>query len=244
MSFHFSPKIVTDGLVLYLDAANTRSFISGSTSWVDLSRSGNNGTLINEPTFNSANGGSIIFDGSNDYFITSSGSTPTLNITSQITLETWFKSTALANVSQGDNLFSKGLSTDLNSGVYELNLANNTTTNRPLFRMRIGASTPTYSPTNILINLNQIYNVTCTYNGSIIRIFVNGVESGSGLSTSGSIQNNTQPLSIGARYVHTTIGGFDSFFSGNIYMSKIYNRSLTEQEILQNYNTTKTRFGL
>ena len=243
MSFHYSPKIITDGLVLYLDAANIRSYVSGSTIWNDLTPNINNGTLINGPTFNSANSGSIVFDGTDDYFITPSGLTPTLNITSQITLETWFKSTSLANASQGDNLFSKGLSTDLNSGVYELNLANNTTANIPSFRMRIGASTPTYSPTNILINLNQIYNVTCTYNGSIIRIFVNGVESGSGLSTSGTIQNSAQQLTIGVRFVHRT-GINDSFFSGDIYLSKIYNRALSAAEVLQNYNTTKTRFGL
>jgi len=243
MSFNYSPKIITDGLVLYLDAANIRSYVSGSTTWNDISRVGNNGNLINGPTFNSANGGSIVLDGVDDYFITPSGSTPTLNITSQITLETWFKSTALANVPHEDNLFSKGVSTDTNSGVYELNLANNTTANRPSFRMRIGASTPLYSPTNILINLNQIYHIACTYNGSIMRIFVNGVESGSGLSTSGTIQNNTQQLTIGVRFVHRT-GINDSFFSGNIYLSKIYNRALSATEILQNYNTTKSRFGL
>jgi len=243
MSFSYSPKIITDGLVLYLDAANTRSYVSGSTTWNDLSRSENNGTLINSPTFISENGGNIAFDGIDDYFITPTGLTPSLNITSQITLETWFKSTSLANTSHGDSLFSKGLSTDLNSGVYELNLANNTTANRPSFRMRIGASTPLYSPTNILINLNQIYHIVCTYNGSIMRIFVNGVESGSGLSTSGTIQNNTQQLTIGVRFVHRT-GIADSFFSGNIYLSKIYNRALSATEILQNYNTTKSRYGL
>ncbi len=243
MAFHYSPKIVTDGLVLYLDAANTKSYVSGSTTWNDVSKNINNGNLINGPTFSDTNMGSISFDGTDDYFITPTGLTPTLNITSQITLETWFKSTALANASQGDNLFSKGLSTDLNSGVYELNLANNTTANRPSFRMRIGTSTPLYSPTNILIELNRIYNVVCTYNGNIMRIFVNGVESGSGLSTSGTIQNNTQQLTIGVRYVHRT-GSFDSFFSGNIYLSKIYNRALSETEILQNFNATKTRFGL
>jgi len=243
MAFHYSPKIVTDGLVLYLDAANTKSYVSGSTSWNDMSKNTNNGNLINGPTFSDTNMGSISFDGTDDYFITPTGLTPTLNITSEITLETWFKSTALANVSHGDNLFSKGLSTDLNSGVYELNLANNTTANRPSFRMRIGSSTPLYSPTNILIELNTIYNVVCTYNGSIMRIFVNGVESGSGLSTSGAIQNNTQQLTIGVRYVHRT-GISDSFFSGNIYISKIYNRALSSSEIIQNYNATKTRFGL
>jgi len=243
MSFSYSPKIITDGLVLYLDAANTRSYVSGSTTWNDLSRGGNSGTLTNGPTFNNGNGGSIVFDGSDDYIITPTGLTPTLNITSQITLESWFKSTSLANIPHGDGLFCKGLSSDNNSGVYEMALTQSGSVNYPFFRIRT-TSTLFYNPTNIVINLNQIYHIVCTYNGSIMRIFINGVESGSGLSASGLIQNNTQPLTIGVRYIHTTVGGLDSFFSGNIYLSKIYNLSLSTTEILQNYNTTKTRFGL
>jgi hypothetical protein len=66
MAFNYSPKIVTDGLVLYLDAANSKSYVSGSTTWSDLSRGGNNGTLTNGPTYSSAKGGIIILDGSND----------------------------------------------------------------------------------------------------------------------------------------------------------------------------------
>ena len=67
MAFSYSPKIVTDGLVLYLDAENTRSYPGTGTTWSDLSRDGNNGTLTNGPTVDSGNGGSIVFDGSNDY---------------------------------------------------------------------------------------------------------------------------------------------------------------------------------
>ncbi len=69
MAFNYSPRVVTDGLVLYLDAANQYSYVSGSTSWNDISRGGNNGILTNGPTYNSANGGSIVFDGTNDLII-------------------------------------------------------------------------------------------------------------------------------------------------------------------------------
>ena len=67
MAFSFSSKVVTDGLVLYLDAANTKSYPGSGTAWSDLSRSGNNGTLTNGPTFNSARGGAIVLDGADDY---------------------------------------------------------------------------------------------------------------------------------------------------------------------------------
>ena len=66
MATYYSPKIVTDGLVLVLDAGNIKSYRSGSTSWFDLSGSTTTGSLVNGPTFNGGNGGSIVFDGTND----------------------------------------------------------------------------------------------------------------------------------------------------------------------------------
>ncbi len=61
------PSIVTNGLILNLDAANPKSYVSGSTTWNDVSRSGLSGTLVNGPTFNTGSGGSIVFDGTDDY---------------------------------------------------------------------------------------------------------------------------------------------------------------------------------
>ena len=66
MAFSYSPKIVTDGLVLYLDAGNPYSYVSGSTNWNDLSRSMLSGSLVNGPTYNTGSLGSIVFDGVND----------------------------------------------------------------------------------------------------------------------------------------------------------------------------------
>lgn len=67
MGFYRGPHIVTDGLVLALDAANPTSYPGSGTTWRDLSGNNNSGSLVNGPTFNSVNGGSIVFDGSNDY---------------------------------------------------------------------------------------------------------------------------------------------------------------------------------
>jgi hypothetical protein len=240
MSFSHSPKIVTDGLVLALDAGNVKSYVSGSTTWFDKSGFGNNGTLTNGPTFSSVNGGGIIFDGTDDYVITTSGLTPALNIISSITLETWLKSTALANAVHGDGVNSKGVSSDGNSGVYETLLAQTGGNNYPFFRMRIGSSTPTYFPTNIPINLNQIYHFVSTYDGNTIRIFINGIESGTGLSQTGTIEANTQGLTTGVRFQR----GSDSFFTGNIFINRIYNRALSSTEILQNFNALRGRFGI
>ena len=87
MGLSHSPRIVTDGLVLCLDAANSRSYPKTGTTWTDRSTSGNNGTLTNGPTFDTNNGGSIVFDGSNDSVVTSDFDLD------YISIFTWFKPT-------------------------------------------------------------------------------------------------------------------------------------------------------
>jgi hypothetical protein len=80
-------QIVTDGLVLCLNASDRNSYVSGSTTWNDVSGRGNNGTLTNGPTFNSANGGSIVFDGTNDFV--NCGNNTSLNLNKH-TICFWF----------------------------------------------------------------------------------------------------------------------------------------------------------
>jgi hypothetical protein len=236
------PAIVTDGLVLNLDAGFTPSYPTTGTTWYDVSPSGNNVTLINGPTYSSNDGGGIVFDGIDDYGITTVNQTPDLNITSSITIESWIKSTALANASHGAGINSKGLSSDGNTGVYETLLIKSGVSNYPFFRLRIGGISPAYVPLNIPISLNQTYHFVSTYDGSTMRIYINGVESGTGLSTSGSIETNTQQLTVGTRYLQKS--GSNSAFSGSVFENMIYNRALTATEITQNYNAQKSRFGL
>lgn len=82
MALSHSPSIVTNGLVLCLDAANTKSYPGSGTTWTDLSGRGNNGTLVNGVGYNSGNLGSLVFDGVDDYVITST-------ITSYKSLNMW-----------------------------------------------------------------------------------------------------------------------------------------------------------
>ena len=95
------PHIVTDGLVLHLDAANTKSYQSGSTTWFDKSGYGINGTLTNGPTFSSANRGIIVFDGVNDYIDNTVNLTQINNIanSSSFTFSSTFKLLAMPVVS-------------------------------------------------------------------------------------------------------------------------------------------------
>jgi hypothetical protein len=123
MAYNFSPKVITEGLILYLDAANTKSYPGNGNAWTDLSRGGNNGTLTNGPTFNSGNGGNIVFDGINDYVLTS---TINHNIgTGNFTYTVWVYPTGLKAVGAtlasfiGNGDYSPTFGFDLNN--YPLN---------------------------------------------------------------------------------------------------------------------------
>jgi len=221
MAFHYSPKIVTDGLVMYLDAANTKSYVSGSTVWNDISRGGNNGTLINGPTFNSANSGSIVWDGTNDYYDT--GKTPAqLGIyDANYTMEAWVYPTILTNdrtmFGGGTNTLRQNLHLVFrNSQIYQGHYGSD-----------FGAGT---------VTVNNWYQIVYTYNvaNGACQIFKNSVSQGTG--TISSFIGTTNILI--ARWSGT------NYFQGNGSIYRIYNRVLSPTEVLQNYNATKSRFGL
>ena len=94
-----TPRIITDGLVLYVDAANTKSYPGSGTVWTDLSPTQITGSLTNGPTFNSANGGSIFFDGTDD--IVDLGTNNTLNFTDSFSVSFWMRANlSIANKAQ------------------------------------------------------------------------------------------------------------------------------------------------
>jgi len=229
MSYYNGPTIVTNGLVLYLDAANSKSYPGSGTSWVDLSGNGNNGTLTNGPTFNSANGGSIVFDGANDYV-----NLPHLiNVSNPITWNIWFKTT---NTDSGF-LFSDWSSPSFSFlfriyfGFFAIGLRNSS-------QQDISDSTVGRFP---LIS-NNVYNVCVTYSQAVgsLNIFSNGSliqQTGNNISPA-SIVNTSNNFSIGLKQDTST------YLVGNVYIASIYNRALSASEVLQNYNATKTRFGL
>ena len=234
MAFNYSPKIVTDGLVLYLDAANTKSYVSGSTTWNDISRSGNNGTLTNGPTFDSANGGSLVFDGVDDYV--SIGNPSSLNITAEITLSVWVKIPSY-NTGNFMNILSKGVTFSANGGVdgsYFIGITNDgrvfweiiNDSNVRQQRVVSAAAAAAY---------NGLWtNFTGTYDGSRLTLYINRILFSTALFASSLIRVRTGNVIIGGT----------RYLDGKVSNAMIYNRALSSTEILQNYNATKTRFGL
>lgn len=229
MSFNYSPKIVTDGLVLYLDAANTKSYVSGSTTWNDLSRGGNNGTLVNGPTFNSSNGGSIVFDGTNDYV----NCGPILNYTtSNFTFSTWIyvNSLTTSTINQGPILLWKG---NFNTNGYYAQIETN---GNIIFVTNSPTSVVTIS--SISITTGNTYNIVFTRSGSSIKIYVNSVD----VTLTAGVHNN--PTTNNNNFIISSYGGIQIYSNYRLFNFLNYNRALSAQEILQNYNATKGRFGL
>jgi hypothetical protein len=225
------PNIVTDGLVLALDAANTKSYISGSTMWNDLSGNGNNGTLTNGPTFSSANNGSIVFDGTNDY----------IPLTTQIFYNTSNPEFTLSfickpNASTVQRLYSEGGSNlgrlffGINaSGVIDLGIGNST--------LQDGTITP--SP-NLTLTVNEWVSLTVTNKNDTTVFYKNGVV----WSTRTHFIQSSSPISAGESRIGRIYGTGGEYFNGNIPIAQIYNRALSVSEVLQNYNGQKARFNL
>ena len=235
MSFHYSPRIVQDGLVLYLDAANTKSYPTTGTTWTDLSRSGNNGTLTNGPTFNSSNGGSIVFDGVDDY-VTGFNSI-SINTTSSFAIEFWFNLTAFTD------LYPTLLQIKTNT-TYGCNLT--VSQNIGYVGVIFGSAGNWVRIKTDNVPTVGIWNhVVLTYNGlgattnSNYNIYLNTTNQN--LTTASAFANTNQ-----VNYIGTTNAGARGIddFTGRIAVCKIYNRALSAQEVLQNYNATKSRFGL
>jgi len=224
-------NIVKDGLVLDLDAAKKDSYPGSGTVWSDISGIGNTGTLTNGPTFNSSNGGSIVFDGVDDY-VTVPKQTAFVNTTT-FTLGAWMK----RRTGSSKVICYQGADID-NDVAMELWSDN-------FVYFEVGNASNSYANiTNTSTNwqyLIMVFDGTQTGNSNRLKCYINGSLLGVGYSgTIPSITSTTNSVfSIGNSQ---GIGG--NFSDGNISQVKIYNRALTAQEVLQNYNATKGRYGL
>jgi hypothetical protein len=225
------PNTVTDGLIICLDAANTKSYVSGSTIWADLSRGGSNGALTNGPTFSSANGGNIVFDGVNDSIIIPYSGSTANNYTFNIVMKS---NTMDSNQANRQALF--GLSNNGNQAFRQFDLEIWGNAGRG-FRGTGGPTQNvdyfvyTWTPT---ADANNISIYTVTLNSAGQQIYVNGV-----LRTTVS-----QALTANFNTIRLATRVSDNWWNGSCYTFSMYNRILTSQEILQNYNATRTRFGL
>jgi hypothetical protein len=217
------PNIVVDGLVLSLDAANTKSYPGTGTVWSDLSRNGNNGTLTNGPTFNAGNGGNIVFDGVND-FISILGST---SITTA-TLLIWV-------YRNGNQPNYAGMFYSRGSSANGINFFS--TTNNLSYTWNDAPNTYNFSSGLVVPNLQwSMCAVSISATNAVLYV---GSSSGL-LSATNNVSHS--PTTIDALRIASD--NYWSPFKGSVSNAMFYNRALSPTEILQNFNATKGRFGL
>ena len=215
---YYQAPIVTSGLVMALDAGNLVSYSGDGTTWKDLTTNGFNGTLTNGPTFNSANGGSIDFDGTNDWCPVNSISLSNTTYTKIA----WFNPDTATN-----NIISGG-----SDGEHAFWMAG---TNNSLHAGHNGAwSTVSYSPG---LMTGQWWCGAVTFNTTTgWKLYLNGQLVDTDPSTTTFTGGNV------VRIAAFQVGA--NLFNGKIATAHIYNRVLSDDEIAQNYNATKSRFGL
>jgi len=228
------PNIVRDGLVLYLDAGSPNSYQGTGTTWKDISKFyQNNGTLINGPTFSSDNGGSIVFDKTNNRV-----QRDFLNLGNNFTLGIWAKPTVNSRQTLVANSYTYLTDNNGNNGFFW-------TIGNSSGQMFLSLGQDKYyrfSQSNLIQNNTWFYGGV-SYDGTTIRLYFNGNDvSSSAVGSPINIVYGTNPLFIGGWNINGTTP--IEFFGGSISTVQIYNRALSAQEVLQNYNATKGRFGL
>jgi hypothetical protein len=234
MGTKYNPNIVRDGLVMYLDAANTRSYSGSGVTANGLVGIG--ATLVNGVGFSSLNSGYFSFDGTNDYISVPNGFTNHFKSNDYWTVDLWVK--LLAQTALEPVLISAGPSIGyfdlfLEVGDNQIYFAAGRGSDNGYIQNQNVASTLGYNLTTGFFNI--VFIKSGTSSGSV---YVNSINipmslSGFGLS---SMPNIDEELRIGT----FRQSGFE--LHGNIGQIKIYNKSLSAAEVLQNYNATKKRY--
>lgn len=227
MSVKSNIGVVTDGLVFYVDAANDKSYPGSGTTWTDLI-GGNNGTLTNGPTFDSANGGSIVLDGTNDYVVADVAATTD----SSFTYNFWINTKSInGGGSSNANIivFNRG---DVGKGHW---LGNKTSQ----WELTLGG-VAAYTVADT-ISTNTIYNACWVIDGTSWSMYVDGVLAGSAVISSTRTDSLTTEAYLGVVLNSDgSIRGDNSDHS--VYSLGYYDRALASSEVLQNYNALKNRF--
>ena len=216
-------KVVQSGLVLNLDAGASTSYVGSGTTWTDLSGNGNTGTLTNGPTYSSSNGGSIAFDGADDY-VSIAGS----RTLSAATFIVWIKRNGNQNNFAGILISRSGSVNGLNFYATTNNLGYHWSSD--YYYINSGLTIPD--------NTWCMCTVAVTSTAATLYLFQS---SGTTTVTNTASHSSTRTLSdLRVGYDPTA----SRYLNGNIATAQIYNRALSAAEISQNFNALRGRFGV
>jgi hypothetical protein len=245
MAVLYNPGIVTDGLVLCLDAANLKSYPGSGVTWSEISNRSNNATLINGATFGFYNNGYIRCDGTNDYIEVLDSSSLDFGA-NNFTVEYWFRklqstSGGYGNI-WGPNKWNLGSAPGTNE--WTLGIGDGSSGNTNKYEFSIAATTNTIygiqSSDQLLIN--TWYQLIGMRDGANLKLFLNGIlkinQNPSGMTAGTAVANVERNLRINNSQINNLYTNADSA------VCRIYNRALSDTEVLQNFNALRGRFGI
>jgi hypothetical protein len=223
MATNYNPKIATDGLVLCLDAANPKSYPGTGTTWTDVSGNGNNGTLVNGVGYNSDNLGSLSFDQINDNVNLGNVSLST----SSLSVSAWIYDTDTSGSYR--DFVTK-------AGHFKFRIDNNPEGgNLSCFVWIAGNPEPRISASwtkNVWTNVAFTWNTDGNF-----RLFTNSVLRSSSTTRTGTLNTTTNDFTIGSDRT-------SQYWKGNISNVLVYNKTLTDLEVQQNFNALRGRYGI
>jgi len=220
------PSIVTNGLILNLDAGFTPSYPTTGTTWYDISGGSNNATMYNGLTYNS--GGWMDFDGVDDYCQITYNSNNMSDWSTGQTISIWM----YHNISTGRrNPWNQayggyGTWTHEQGGAINYYYGNGGGNANPY--TALGSSN---------VPTNSWQNMCVTRTTSTVTWYQNGASVSSQVNPWGTLSATTSDITIGYGYT-------GEYWFGRMAIIQAYNRGLTAAEVLQNYNAQKSRFGL
>jgi hypothetical protein len=236
MGIAYNPRIVTDGLVLCLDAGNTKSYPGSGTAWTDLSGRGNTGTLTNGPTYSSVNGGSLVFNGSSQY--ATLGTTSSLRgIQVPLTICGWANSNSFSGIYP--TLYSAYAST-VGGQLYSMIRVDSGTLIYYASNSSGGfQSQGTFTPSPNVWNFYAIV-VSGSIASPTVKIFLNGTSQ----SFSYTSFTSSPDLSVDFRIGSNQAQPATESWNGNISAVQAYTRALSDSEVSQNFNALRGRYGI
>ena len=224
----YNPGVVSSNLALNLDAANTSSYSGSGNTWTDLTGNGYNYTLQGSPSFNSAQGGSIVLTGSPQYI--SGPIFPTALFTGKFTYEVWVNPSSTSGVILTENTTGTSTMSGWFVSLMELDAGS----------VNIGF----WAGSAVHITIGTVttgnwYQIVMTYDGTTLTGYINGVL---GLSSVLAKQYGGYGIPIAAS--SGTNFGTTTYFAGNLSSVKFYNRALLSTEVAQNFTALRNRYGI
>ena len=241
MALAHSPSITRTGLRLWLDAANTKSYPGSGTTWTDLTGNGFNGTLVNSPTFNSSNNGSLVFDGSTNY---STSGAVSGSFTS-FTVQAWFYPTSVTNYR---NVIDCNFNYNATTGNIGPRLEMNSSGNLNWLYSNITGDNNQYYVQNVVVSglaANTWHHAAITYNGTTSTTYYNGQDTGLSRTLQGSptgfvgVMNN---VFVGKGFFLDSAA--TRSLAGRVGVVLLYNTALTANNIRNDYEALRGRYGI